>query len=82
MIRHVGIDGRTGVELVGESDVLRPWQDEDAQTLPLEGRRSVLEPTRLAILDGDFTRLVADFPELAARLFERAIRRSRRLMAA
>jgi hypothetical protein len=81
MIRRVGIDGRFGVELLGETDVCRPWQAEDAQTLPLEGRWSVLEPTRLAILDGNFTRLSGEFPELAGRLFERAIRRSRRLVA-
>ena len=81
MIRRVGIDGRFGVELIGEGDVLRPWQDEDAQTLPLEGCWSVLEPTRLAILDGDFTRRCGEFPELTARLFERAVRRSRRLVA-
>jgi CRP/FNR family transcriptional regulator, cyclic AMP receptor protein len=81
MIRRVGIDGRFGVELIGEGDVLRPWQPEDAPTLPLEGCWSVLEPTRLAVLDGNFTRLSGEFPELSGRLFERAIRRSRRLVA-
>lgn len=81
LIRRVAIDRRSGVEVIGESDVLRPWQSDDAQTLPLEGGWSVLEPTRLAILDGNFTRMAADFPELTARLFERAVRRSRRLVA-
>jgi CRP/FNR family cyclic AMP-dependent transcriptional regulator len=81
LLRRVGIDGRFGVELIGESDVLRPWQHEDAQTLPLETGWSVLEPTRLAVLDGTFTRLLGEFPELAARLFERAVMRSRRLVA-
>ncbi len=81
MIRRVGIDGRFGVELIGEGDVLRPWQAEDAPTLPLEGCWSVLESARLAMLDGNFTRLSGEFPELAGRLFERAIRRSRRLVA-
>jgi hypothetical protein len=81
LIRRVGIEERCGVELVGESDVVRPWQGDDAQTLPLHAGWSVLEPARLAVLDGSFTRLSGEFPELAARLFERAVRRSRRLAA-
>jgi CRP/FNR family cyclic AMP-dependent transcriptional regulator len=81
LIRRVGIDERCGVELVGENDVVRPWQGDDAQTLPLRAGWSVLEPARLAVLDGSFTRLSGEFPELAGRLFERAVRRSRRLAA-
>ena len=26
LIRHVGIEGRFGAELLGEGDLLRPWQ--------------------------------------------------------
>jgi CRP/FNR family transcriptional regulator, cyclic AMP receptor protein len=80
ILRRVAIDGRFGVELLGECDVLRPWQGEDTQTLPLKTGWFVLDPVRLALLDGRFTRQLGRYPELAGRLFERAIRRSRRLV--
>src|SRR6516165_440949 len=41
---------------------------------------TVLDPVRLALLDGRFTRQLGRYPELAGRLFERAVRRSRRLV--
>jgi CRP/FNR family transcriptional regulator, cyclic AMP receptor protein len=80
MLRRVAIDGRFAVELLGECDVVRPWQQEDSQTLPLQAQWVVLEPMRLVLLGGEFTRRLADYPELGGRLFERAIRRSRRLV--
>lgn len=80
ILRRLAIDGRFAVELLGESDVLRPWQQEDAQTLPLKASWVVLEPMRLVMLDGRFVRQLGNYPELAGRLFERAIRRSRRLV--
>jgi hypothetical protein len=30
LIRRLGIDGRFGAELLGQGDVLRPWQGEDS----------------------------------------------------
>jgi CRP/FNR family transcriptional regulator, cyclic AMP receptor protein len=80
LLRRVAIDGRFAVELLGECDVVRPWQGEDVQTLPLRTGWTVLEPVRIAILDGRFTRQLGRYPELGGRLFERAIRRSRRLV--
>jgi len=80
LIRRVAIDGRYAVELLGECDVLRPWQFEDTQTLPLKAGWLIVEPVRLALLDGRFTRQLGRYPELAGRLFERSIRRSLRLV--
>jgi hypothetical protein len=80
LLRRVAIDGRFAVELLGECDVVRPWQGEDAQTLQLVTGWRALEPVRLAILDGTFTRRLSRYPELGGRLFERAIRRSWRLV--
>jgi CRP/FNR family cyclic AMP-dependent transcriptional regulator len=77
--RRVSVAGRFGAELLGECDVLRPWQNEEATTLPLQSSWSMLVPSRLALLDGRFTRQLGRYPELADRLFERAVRRSRRL---
>jgi CRP/FNR family transcriptional regulator, cyclic AMP receptor protein len=78
MIRRVGIDGRTGAELLGEGDLIRPWQVElDDSTLPLRTSWSVVEPTRLAVLDEAFMASVARYPELVGALIALAIERSR-----
>jgi len=80
LIRHVGIDGRFGAELLGEGDLLRPWQDDaESATLPLKTGWSVLEPTRLAVLDEQFVSLMSSFPELAPAFVGRAMQRSRNL---
>ncbi len=80
MIRRVGIDGRFGAELLGESDLLRPLHDTpESPTLPLTTGWSVVEPTRVAILDDTFVAYLARYPEIARCLVERAIQRSRNL---
>ncbi len=79
LLRHVEIDGRFGLELLGETDVLRPWQGADAPMLDLHDEWSVLTPARLAWLDARLTRQLSRYPEIANRLFERIMRRSRHL---
>lgn len=80
LIRRVGIDGRFGAELLGEGDLLRPWQGEDVPpTLPRTTGWRVLEPTLLALLDMPAARRLARYPELTGRLVGRAIERSRNL---
>jgi CRP/FNR family cyclic AMP-dependent transcriptional regulator len=80
MIRRVGVDGRFGAELLGRGDLLSPWHDEhEVRMLAVTPGWSVLEPTRLAVLDERFTRLLGRYPKLAGRLVSRAVRRSRHL---
>jgi hypothetical protein len=81
MVRRVGIDGRFGAELLGEGDLLRPWQwESDSATLPLQMGWSIVEPARMALLDEEFvTRCIANFPELASSLVGRAMQRARNL---
>jgi hypothetical protein len=81
LIRRVGIDGRFGAELLGEGDLLRPWQwESDSPMLPLEMAWSIVEPARLALLDDDFaTRCIGSFPALASPLVGRAMQRARNL---
>lgn len=80
LIRRVGVDGRFGAELLSRGDVIRPWEEEsDALTLPLASHWQVQEPTRLAMLDERFARLIGRYPKLASRLLGRAVRRSRHL---
>lgn len=78
LIRSVGLAGRFGAELLGEGDLLRPWQREDLGTsLPRSGRWRVLQPGRAAILDGEFTLRACRYPEFISSLVGRAVRRSR-----
>jgi CRP/FNR family transcriptional regulator, cyclic AMP receptor protein len=80
LIRHVGIKGRFGGELVGEGDLLRPWQpDSQTSLLPLETGWSVIHPARLAVLDQSFVPHLATYPELASCLVARATQRARNL---
>lgn len=80
LTRRMVIDGRVGAELLGEGDVLRPWQHDEASTmLSLRADWNVIEPTRMALLDDQFCQLFADYPELASRLFARSVQRSHQL---
>ena len=52
LIRRVGVGGGFGAELLGQGDLLRPWQGEGAQsTLSPTTGWHVLEPVRIAVLD-------------------------------
>ena len=78
LIRHVGVSLGYGAELLGEGDLLRPWQEQDAALPHTTGWR-VLEPTRLAVLDRLAAERFARYPELTGRLVARALERSRNL---
>jgi hypothetical protein len=79
LIHKVGIDGRFGAELLGEGDVLRPWQESEPLTLHATTDWQVLQPARLAVLDEHFTRLIGRYPALGGRVMARAVERSRHL---
>lgn len=80
LIRRVGRDGRFGAELLGPGDILRPWEHDGEQTtVPFDTTWRVLAPTRLAVLDIDWARRMAPFPEVGGALIGRALDRSRRL---
>jgi CRP/FNR family cyclic AMP-dependent transcriptional regulator len=80
LIRHVGIEGRFGAELLGEGDLLRPWQEgRDSPLLPIETGWAVIHPCRLAVLDQTFVRHLTTYPELASCFVARATQRARNL---
>ncbi len=80
LIRRAGIDGRFGAELLGDGDLLRPWQGEDATpTLVQTTGWRVLEHARVAVLDAHVAQRLARYPELTGRLVGRALQRSRNL---
>lgn len=81
LIRRVGIEGRFGAELLGDGDLLRPWQGEGAEPpLPHTTGWHVLDPVRLALLDAYAERRFAAYPPLTGRLVGRALDRSRNLV--
>ena len=77
--RDVELGGRRCSELLGPGDLLRPWDyDEgEASSVPSESAWTVLEPARMAVLDGRFARVACRYPELVAKLIGRTLRRSR-----
>jgi len=80
LLRRVGVDGRYGAELLGESDILRPWQGEGTEpVLPRTTGWVVLSGTRFAVLDAVATRRIARYPDLIGPLVGRALDRSRNL---
>jgi CRP/FNR family transcriptional regulator, cyclic AMP receptor protein len=80
LMRKVAVERRHGAELLGEGDVLRPWQeDSESLTLSSTSEWRVLEPTRLAVLDEGFARLIGRYPRLAGRLMGRVVQRTRHL---
>lgn len=83
LIRRVSIEGRFGAELLGQGDLLRPWQGEGAEsTLSRTTGWRVLEQARIAVLDRYAAVRLARYPELTGRLVAKALERSRNLAAA
>lgn len=68
------------VEILGEGDLLRPWTSEESTTLANAASWRVMAPTRVALLDRDFTLRTRHWPEIAAALLERTTLRSRALV--
>lgn len=78
LLRDLHLGRRSSTEVLGAGDLLRPWDtDGAADELPVTVRWSVLEDTRLAILDERFLQLAARFPPVLDALFVRGLRRQR-----
>lgn len=79
LARTVLLGGRSSTELLGWEDLLRPHDDlTDPESLRGSVTWTVLEPTRLAVLDHRFAHRIAPWlPAIAPVLLERASRRAR-----
>jgi CRP/FNR family transcriptional regulator, cyclic AMP receptor protein len=81
ILRRVGVDDRFGAELLGEGDLLRPWQaDGPGATLSRTTGWKMLEATRMAVLDERMAGIMAGYPQLTGALVGRALERSRNLV--
>ena len=75
--REVDVMGRRCCELLGQGDVMRPWNwDDEGSHVKAEVGWQVLEPTRLAVLDQAAVARAAPWPQLGVELFSRGIRRA------
>lgn len=77
LTREVRMGPGRSVELLGEGDVLRPWQEDSASFGRV--RWQVLEPARLAVLDTALSIRVCKWPPVVLVLMERVLARSRAL---
>lgn len=74
------IQDRATLELVGPGDLLRPWIRLGAEiTVPVESGWHVMERSTLLLLDAEFVRASAEWPEIVPALMHRLVLRSRRL---
>ena len=78
LIRHVLLGARDGLELLGPGDVVRPWVGfGGGSSIEIESSWVVHERTRVGHLDRRFAARMAPWPEVAACLMDRAMRRQR-----
>jgi CRP/FNR family cyclic AMP-dependent transcriptional regulator len=81
--RAVEVMGRRCVELLGHGDVMRPWSwDTEGSHVRAEVGWTVLEPTRLAVLDHGLVVRMGPWPALGVELFNRGTRRAHALAVA
>jgi len=77
--RDVKLGGASFTELIGEGEILRPWDNRNQHANAPTVVWTVLETTRIGILDRGFVARTARWPELTTALFSRAMNRSRTL---
>jgi CRP/FNR family transcriptional regulator, cyclic AMP receptor protein len=80
LAREVVLADTVSTELLGATDLLRPWSHGSQPELLVKTVRwQVLAEARLAVLGRTFTRAIAAWPEVNAALMDRACTRAHRL---
>jgi CRP/FNR family cyclic AMP-dependent transcriptional regulator len=81
LVREATVADHPSAELLGPGDVLRSWDDPDAEELlPRSIEWTALTTARMAVIDHAFAIRAAQWPEVVAALFDRAARRAERLV--
>ena len=81
LVREATVGDHPSAELLGPGDLLRAWDDRDAEVLlPRSVRWSALSNARVAVIDHALAVRAAQWPEIFASLVERAARRAERLV--
>jgi CRP/FNR family transcriptional regulator, cyclic AMP receptor protein len=80
MVRRLHLGTAASAEIVGPSDIIRPWETDLIPALmPSLSDWTVLDEAQVALLDGHVTALIGRYPELMAAVGGRLLRRSRSL---
>lgn len=81
LLREVLLLGSSSAEVLGEGDLLRPWDVDGEYGLPVpaEVTWTVLTPCEVAVLNAPFLRRVARWPEVLSRLIGRSVGRAKSL---
>lgn len=80
LVREATVGDHHCAELLGPGDVLRAWDDLDAEILlPRVVEWTALAPIRLAVIDHALAVRSGAWPEILAALVERSLRRAERL---
>lgn len=80
LLRDVVVAETTCGELVGPGELLRPWDDFGTRApTPIEIEWKVLKAARIAVLDHEFSHVLATWPALMDEFVQRAIERSHSL---
>jgi CRP/FNR family cyclic AMP-dependent transcriptional regulator len=80
MVRRLHMGTVSSSELVGPSDIIRPWENDLIPTVaPQLAEWRILQDARVALLDSRVTALMGRWPELSAALGGRLLRRARSL---
>jgi len=81
LVREAIVGDHPCAELLGPGDLLRAWDDRDAEVLlPRSVEWNALTGVRLAVIDQALAVRAAQWPEIFASLVERAARRAERLV--
>jgi CRP-like cAMP-binding protein len=80
MVRTVRLGPASASEVVGPTDIIRPWENDlIPSVVPALSDWRVLEDARVGLLDTHVTALIGRWPELAANVSGRLLRRARSL---
>jgi CRP/FNR family transcriptional regulator, cyclic AMP receptor protein len=79
LLREVQLPRGGSAELLGVGDLLRPWDVDGGEFLPIETtvEWTVLSEVTVAVLDGEFVRRAARWPPIVSRLSGRAVLRAK-----
>jgi len=80
LARRVGSQRRSGAELLGPGDLLRPGICDGIADSIFQTSWRVIEPLRIAVLDQRFLMRLAPYPEIAGELIRRAVDRAHHVL--
>ncbi|MEP6954073.1 MAG: Crp/Fnr family transcriptional regulator [Solirubrobacteraceae bacterium] len=80
LTRDLVFAGRTTTEMLGAGDIVRPWVDDQPfDALPFEVSWQAHATARIALLDARIAMACGRWPDMAAAIADRFVRRSRSL---